>query len=85
MIRYLGDYSHQEIRHVSEEITETTHNILLEYGELDLDEYFIERLPPVLQTEIETFWKALFEVADAVEAIHNLETSTDVQVRKYHG
>lgn len=95
MIRYLGDYGHQEIRpspnssrivapDVSEEATETTYNILLEYGERDLDEYFVERLPPVLQTGIEAFWNGLFEVADAVERIHNL-TSTYGAVQEYHG
>ena len=94
MVKYLGDYGHQEPRqcqplpsvdgHTSEETLVNTYNILLEYGEYDLDEYFAQRLPPVFRTEIATFWKSLFEVADAVDGIHNLENE-DGAVRKFHG
>ena len=96
MVRYLADYGHKEIRRPQnsteagiigerEETIKTTYNILLEYGESDLDEFFAARLPPVLETEVEAFWKALFEVADAIEGIHNLKTSTDGVVQEYHG
>lgn len=96
MVQYLGHYEHEEIQLPShapetvvtakeEEVTRTTYNILLEYGDMDLDEFFAERLPPVLQTEVEAFWKDLFEVADAVERIHNLEDRTGGVVQEYYG
>ncbi|KAI9776787.1 MAG: hypothetical protein M1816_005081 [Peltula sp. TS41687] len=96
MVQYLADYGHKETRlppnasgtsttEGEHEITKTTYNILLEFGDMDLDEFFAERLPPVLQTEVEAFWKALFEVADAVESIHNLITCTGGVVQEYHG
>lgn len=97
MVRYLAEYSHEQnnsspsspltaMSDDSDGGTTTTHNILLEYGEMDLDEFFIMRKPPVLQTEIESFWKGLFEVADAVEGIHNLKIkSGDNTVQEFHG
>jgi hypothetical protein len=69
---------------VNEEVT-TTYNILLEYGEFDLDEFFAERLPPVLQTELEEFWRDLFEVADVVNGIHNLEVRSFGEIRRFYG
>jgi hypothetical protein len=97
-VRYLGDYEHPEITTFStrqqleigaaEELQDsckTTQNILLEYGEFDLDKFFAEQLPPVLENEIKYFWMALFEVADAVNGIHNLTITTDGMTREYHG
>ena len=66
-------------------MTRMTYNILLEYGEFDLDEFFAGILPPVLQTELEAFWIELFEVADAVEGIHNLAVPTAGVVRHFYG
>ncbi len=86
MVQCLASYEHEEPQVSTDvvasvpqdsqvEMTEpkykATYNILLEYGESDLDEFFGERLPPVLQTEVEEFWKALFEVADAIAGIHD--------------
>lgn len=96
MVRYLAGYAHKEIQPSSnspvigttksqDEITKSTYNILLEFGEFDLDEYFVGRLPPVMEIEIGAFWKDLFEVADAVESIHNLKTNTDGVVQEYYG
>jgi hypothetical protein len=97
-VRCLAEYTHPEIQPSSrppqsprlpdeEEDQEirATYNILLEYGEFDLDEFFAEILPPVLQTELEAFWIELFEVADAVEGIHNLAVPTAGVVRHYYG
>lgn len=80
MVRYFGEYEHKEA-----DTCKTTHNILLEYGEFDLDEFFAERLPPVLQTEVEEFWVKLFEVANALDGIHNLRTCTDGITQEYRG
>ena len=49
-----------------------THNILLEYGELDLDEFFVESDPPVHPLEIIGFWEKFFRVAKALHSLHYL-------------
>jgi hypothetical protein len=87
MIRYLADYKHEELNRHSDEgpVTKTTYNILLEYGDYDLDEFFGERLPPVFDTEVEAFWRGLFEIADAVEGVHNLHICTGATSQDYHG
>ncbi|MCJ1308075.1 hypothetical protein MMC25_001726 [Agyrium rufum] len=94
IVKYLGDYGHprfcqpetNEGLHAGNNGRETfgTHNILLEYGDYDLDEYFAQRLPPVVRTGIEDFWRSLFEVADAIEGIHNLNNN-DGAVQHFYG
>lgn len=91
MVRYLANYGHKERKSLQdpnsaspqEDAVKDTYNILLEYCDLDLDEFFIERFPPVLESEVEAFWTALFEVADAVEFIHNLKDSYEEE--EYRG
>lgn len=51
-----------------------TKNILFEYGELDLDEYFVMNHPPFLLPEIQSFWGTLLPVLEAIETIHNLKS-----------
>ena len=96
IVQYLASYSHEEMKPPSslagssqhgevEQIAMVTHNILLEYGELDLEEFFARRLPPIHQFEVEEFWKALFEVADALEGVHNLKTHAEGGIQEYHG
>ena len=100
MVRYLGEYIREEIHErpvastaipksitpdMSDEEVRRTYNIILEFGECDLDEYFAEYLPPVTQTEVEKFWEGLFEVADAVKGVHSLQTNTDGRVQEYYG
>ncbi|KAF2006619.1 hypothetical protein P154DRAFT_615336 [Amniculicola lignicola CBS 123094] len=79
VIRRLGCYSHRELeRPTSPDGSvpkgKTTMNILLEYGTYDLRFVFGLRSPPVLPREIVTFWKSLFQVADAVSGIHLFKT-----------
>ncbi|KAI1123858.1 hypothetical protein F5Y10DRAFT_43490 [Nemania abortiva] len=50
-----------------------SYNILLEYGEDDLNEYFYVHSPPTLGREILDFWENLFQIADALQKVHNLE------------
>ncbi|KAI0451728.1 hypothetical protein F5B21DRAFT_506921 [Xylaria acuta] len=50
-----------------------SYNILLEYGEDDLNEYFFVHSPPTLGREILDFWEKLFQIADALRRVHNLE------------
>jgi hypothetical protein len=90
MVRYLGEYIHKETRAPSatqthQDESTTTYNILLEFGECDLDEYFIERNSPILPNEIVAFWKGLFDVVNAVEWIHNLKIERDGIVKEYRG
>lgn len=82
IIRYLGAYSQRDHRE-----RKNNFNILLEFGELDLDEFFYEngRLPPVLPDEIHGFWSELFEVAKAVKDIHFFERRWGDVNREYYG
>jgi serine/threonine protein kinase len=61
------------------------YNLLLEFGESDLEVFFGDHLPPVLQTEVEGFWKALFEVVDAVADIHDGKTDTGGVYEEFEG
>jgi hypothetical protein len=80
IIAYFGHYNHQEP--IS---GQTTFNIILEFGELDLDEYFFDRSPPILPAEIRLFWKDLFVVAKAVKGIHTFEKRRGDVTKKYSG
>lgn len=51
----------------------TTYNILLEYGVSDLEVYFTTRHPPFFAGEIHQFWEQLFDLASALEKLHNLK------------
>lgn len=85
MVQYLGHYEHTKDEAGG---PRTTYNILLEYGEFDLAEYFErpETYPPVLPLEILLFWKDFFKVADAISRVHNLPFTTDGgEKRMYNG
>ncbi|KAL8641612.1 MAG: hypothetical protein Q9226_008611 [Calogaya cf. arnoldii] len=97
MVQYLTGYTHAEKDTVDtgersvpsgtqrDHSTKNTFNLLLEFGEFDLDEFFGQRNPPVLQDETDQFWRALFEVADALNGLHNLEVVTHGYVREFFG
>jgi hypothetical protein len=86
MVQYLGEFTHEGYNVSStSDVSSKTHNILLEYGDLDLEEYFFERLPPVVPTEILGFWKNLFEVCDALKGIHNLKYGKGELAEEFHG
>ena len=100
MVRYFGEYRHEESRSTnslspnaskmsllaSDKVRITiTYNMLLEFGELDLDNFFAEVLPPVIQSEIEDFWMNLTGIADALESIHNLREETNGRSQEYYG
>lgn len=93
MIRWLANYKYTHVLPTgqaaaasspSKQAT-TSYNILLEYGEMYLGDYFKEVLPPVLQSEIEAFWRSLFATADAVRGIHNFKVCNAGQVEEYYG
>lgn len=79
MVKYLGAYQHREIQDDSAP-TKQTFNILLEFGDLDLEEYFYERLPPLLGIEVHDFWSKMANVAKAISVMHNPTDKGD-----YHG
>ncbi len=98
IVQYLCNYGHKErvpeVVPVTSEIFQsaphnacfkTTHNIILEYGESDLEECFAETAPPFLQSEVDAFWRGLFVVADAVKSIHNLKVEKEGRFEEYYG
>ena len=84
MVKYLGDFE-QRIRldHLHDRQKQqmstwcngdepiTTYNILLEYAEMDLEEYFRNFHPPFLPNEVRGFWQELINVVAALEKIHD--------------
>ncbi|KAF2490635.1 hypothetical protein BU16DRAFT_622209 [Lophium mytilinum] len=86
VVQYLGDFSCDG--GPAYDPTPRTYNMLLEYGDQDLDGYFAdqESYPPVRTTEILVFWKSLFKVADAISTIQTLPSRyEDGSVELYHG
>ncbi|KAI9687319.1 MAG: hypothetical protein M1822_002362 [Bathelium mastoideum] len=79
LIQYLGNFQHKE------QNSSQTYNILLEYGRLDLDEYFACTAPPTSYEEIRSFWKQLFQVANALHAVHQPSTDDGLQYYGWHG
>ncbi|CAN9421752.1 unnamed protein product [Alternaria alternata] len=72
IVRYLGCYTHQ---YGEGSDAGTTYNLLLEWGQRDLYEAWEDEknVPPVRAREIIRTWESIFEVADAIRHIHNLE------------
>ncbi|KAI0128203.1 hypothetical protein F4776DRAFT_199282 [Hypoxylon sp. NC0597] len=77
MVRFLGEF---EIDERDDDGTVVrTYNILLEYGEEDLEEFFAspENHPPNLNQETIEFWRSLAYVAEALDKIHNLQVKRE--------
>ena len=85
MVKYLGHYSFDETQPNGS--IEKTYNILLEFGEMDLDQYFADEdsEPPVRTREINRFWESLFKVAKALKTFHNLSFEWDNEQTFYRG
>ncbi|CAJ2513989.1 Uu.00g021080.m01.CDS01 [Anthostomella pinea] len=86
MIHYLGDYEIDE--RLEDGTVARTWNILLEYGDEDLEEFFASPLhyPPILNAETIKFWGGLVNVAEALERMHNLDVKReDGQSQQYYG
>jgi len=56
------------------------YNILFECGDLDLSNYFISRIPPVMPHEIEMFWKGLCKVVEALRRLHEVSQDLDTEI-----
>jgi len=81
VVKYLGEYHFRECGAAS-----PTHNILLEYGQQDLDEYIADTYPPVLNNEIIAFWEDLFKVAATLKRLHQFQyKSEDGRTKHYKG
>jgi len=79
IIRCFGSYSERGPSETS--TNHLTYNLLLECGDMDLDQTFTRRLPPVLPSEINAFWSSMFGISDAINRLHNLKTDSG----EYHG
>jgi hypothetical protein len=80
IVRYLGSYTHdygEGVGDVDDPHMKKTYNLLLEYGELDLYQYWADEtnVPPVRANEIIRYWEQLFEVAVAIRQVHHLDLS----------
>ncbi|KAI2466329.1 hypothetical protein F4781DRAFT_406060 [Annulohypoxylon bovei var. microspora] len=73
MVKFLGEYEIDE--RIDDGSICHTWNILLEYGEEDLEEFFASprNYPPNLNPETIKFWNSLANVAEALDTMHNLE------------
>jgi hypothetical protein len=69
MVQYLGDYTQKlEVANDTGAVA-TPFNIILEFGEHDLDDVF-NTAAPLDPDIIKDFWTSLFEVAKALKGIH---------------
>lgn len=69
MLRCLGFYSFAGNEHDGDE----KNNILLEYADLNLHEFFTGSHPPQLAEEIYSQWKDFCRIAEAIETLHAFE------------
>ncbi len=94
MVRYLTDYKNEVFENPADaerssmdgrQFSNFTYNILLEFGQYDLEERFLFARSPVFGKELIEFWKDLFEVADAVEGVHNLKYQREDEIKEFQG
>lgn len=78
MVEFLGAYTCRDSNNRAQ------YNILLEYGDYDLAEYFFVH-PPVLATNVRDFWHNLFSVANALSSLHKFELPRRGQKETYWG
>jgi hypothetical protein len=84
VVRYLGCYTHD---YGEGNGMGKTYNLLLQFGEKDLEEYWADptTVPPVRAVEIIHFWESLFKVAEAIRRMHSLQIPHDRDMLDYHG
>ncbi|KAF1997329.1 hypothetical protein P154DRAFT_565493 [Amniculicola lignicola CBS 123094] len=80
IVRYLGCYQFDDG-------DRKTYNLLLEFGEMDFDEFCadLSNVPPVITDEIIRFWKSIFKIADAIKEVHAVSLWTGRSHRTYDG
>ncbi|KAH0271672.1 hypothetical protein KCU91_g7231, partial [Aureobasidium melanogenum] len=67
ILRCLGSYNFVDNQ------GKTHYNILLEFADLNLHEFFMDFDPPQLAEEVNSQWAELCEIASAIETLHNFE------------
>ncbi|KAF4630836.1 hypothetical protein G7Y89_g7300 [Cudoniella acicularis] len=75
MVQYFGCYEHYDGQ------DQPTYNIILEFGEMDLVEYFHAKPPPQLPVEIVEFWDWISNIVRSIQTVHELSHGTE----KYDG
>jgi hypothetical protein len=90
IVQYLGSFIHDYGEGIVSEDhhLRKTYNLLLEFGELDLYQYWADEtnVPPVGVNEIICYWEKLFEIAVAIRNVHHLVVSQGKSAPlKYHG
>ncbi|KAI1089040.1 hypothetical protein F5B19DRAFT_468927 [Rostrohypoxylon terebratum] len=86
MVKFLGEYEIDE--QLEDGGVGHTWNMLLEYGEENLDEFFASQrnYPPSLNPEIIQFWNSLANVGQVLDSIHNLEYGRENgHIFRWHG
>lgn len=78
-VRYLGHFMQEKKINGN---FEWTYNLLLEYGEQDLDEYFATVPPPATSDDIIAFWRNLFKIGDALKFVHRVSQTSEIS---YYG
>jgi hypothetical protein len=74
IVRYLGCFCHNDGSDA------VTYNLLLEFGQMDLDEFWadIANIPPARTEEIIYFWESLFNIAKAIRNVHGVSNKGEV-------
>lgn len=72
IVRYLGHFTQETL--VDGKI-EKTYNLLMEFGDNDLDEYFATSQPPATTEDTIAFWRNLSRIAQALSLIHDFKHS----------
>jgi len=67
LVQYFGSF----MTHNEDSSLPPTYNILLEYAESDLDEFFAHKFPPVATADIYNFWDAMLALVVTVRDIHD--------------
>lgn len=82
VVQYLGEF---QLQHPTKDNPDApSRHIMLEYGEMDLDEYLAETYPPVLNGEIRQYWAEVFTVATTFNRIQNLPYNSEHGNRQYY-
>jgi hypothetical protein len=83
MVNYLGDFTHGD-SHSDPDGDKTSHSILLEFGDYDLNQYFY-RYPPLLPKQIQKMWEDFLQICVAVRGLHNFEKEALDEQEQYQG
>jgi hypothetical protein len=54
-----------------------SYNILFEYCEMDLSDYFVSKNPPVTSRDVELFWTNISRIVNAVQQLHGWHQRRD--------